>query len=67
MKKHFLELSFAALCAALLSACGESSGNAANTPTYTETEEGIVAETKAAAPVAAADSPLPDPGNFMPV
>ena len=46
MKKIFLELSFAALCAALLSACGESSGNAANTPTYTETEEGIVAETK---------------------
>ena len=46
MKKLFLELSFAALCAALLSACGESSGNAANTPTYTETEEGIVAETK---------------------
>ena len=46
MKKIFLELSFAALCAALLSACGEFSGNAANTPTYTETEEGIVAETK---------------------
>ena len=46
MKKLFLELSFAALCAALLSACGESSGNAANTPTYTETEEGIAAETK---------------------